>query len=69
MTDRDTQTDEDDLVPIGEAARRLGVSLDTLRRWDEEGKLRVVRTLGGQRRFYEADIAALLRGETPAVSS
>jgi excisionase family DNA binding protein len=27
------------VIPIGEAAQALGVSLDTLRRWDREGRL------------------------------
>jgi DNA-binding transcriptional MerR regulator len=26
-------------VPIGDAAKALGVSIATLRRWEEEGKL------------------------------
>jgi molybdopterin-binding protein len=30
-------------VPLGEAARAIGVSVDTLRRWDRAGKLRTVR--------------------------
>lgn len=40
-----------DLIPIGEAARILGVSVDTLRRWEAQGKITSLRTLGGQRRF------------------
>jgi excisionase family DNA binding protein len=34
-----------------EAARRLGVSLSTIRRWSDLGYLRGYRTPGGQRRF------------------
>jgi molybdopterin-binding protein len=30
-------------LTLGEAARALGVSADTLRRWDRDGKLRTVR--------------------------
>ena len=30
-------------VTLGEAARLIGVSLDTLRRWDRSGKLRTTR--------------------------
>ena len=30
-------------LPLGDAARALGVSVDTLRRWDRAGKLRTVR--------------------------
>ena len=36
-------------VRIGDAAEMLGVSVDTLRRWEREKQLRTVRTAGGQR--------------------
>lgn len=32
-----------ELVSLGEAAELLGVSVDTLRRWDRAGKLRTIR--------------------------
>ena len=41
----------DKLVSIGKAAKILGVSEITLRRWDEAGKLTSVRTEGGHRRY------------------
>jgi putative resolvase len=44
------------LVSIGEAAKALGVSVDTLRRWDELGKLPAETTAGGHRRY---DLAKL----------
>jgi len=31
------------LIPIGEAAAKIGVSIDTLRRWDKSGKLKAIR--------------------------
>ena len=34
---------------IGRAAELVGVSVDTLRRWSESGRLRVRRSSGGQR--------------------
>jgi len=37
------------LVPAGEAARSLGISLDTLRRWDRDGRIRVERDHAGRR--------------------
>ena len=41
-----------DFVNTGEAAKRLGVSMDTLRRWDASGYLQpTVRTVGGHRRY------------------
>jgi molybdopterin-binding protein len=44
---------------MGEAARALGVSLDTLRRWDRSGKLRTVRDERNRRRVPEAEIERL----------
>jgi molybdopterin-binding protein len=44
---------------IGEAAARLGVSPDTLRRWAERGRLEVTLTPGGQRTVSQADISRL----------
>jgi excisionase family DNA binding protein len=38
-------------LTTSEAARRLGVSLSTIRRWSDMGYLRGYRTPGGQRRF------------------
>ncbi|BAZ14331.1 ISSoc2, resolvase [Calothrix sp. NIES-4071] len=39
-----------------EAAELLGVSTSSLRRWENEGKLRAIRTPGGQRRFVLAEV-------------
>jgi molybdopterin-binding protein len=36
-------------LSAAEAARALGISLDTLRRWDRAGKIRVERDLGNRR--------------------
>jgi molybdopterin-binding protein len=44
---------------MGEAARAIGVSLDTLRRWDRAGKLETVRDARNRRRVPEAEIARL----------
>jgi excisionase family DNA binding protein len=41
----------DRYVSIGEAARILGVSVSTLRRWDREEKISSTRTSGNQRRY------------------
>jgi molybdopterin-binding protein len=45
---------------IGEAAGLLGVRVETLRRWEGEGKIRVTRTEGGQRRVPPEEVARLL---------
>jgi molybdopterin-binding protein len=46
-------------VSMGEAARAIGVSLDTLRRWDRAGKLETVRDTRNRRRVPEAEVARL----------
>ncbi len=44
-------------LSISEAAYLLGVSTDTLRRWEKEGALRTsTRTEGGHRRYDLTDI-------------
>jgi molybdopterin-binding protein len=45
---------------IGEAAAILGVRVETLRRWEREGKLKTKRTSGGQRLVPAAEVARLL---------
>jgi molybdopterin-binding protein len=47
-------------VRIGEAAEMLGVSVDTLRRWERERQLRTVRTSGGQRTVPLVEVTRLL---------
>lgn len=44
-----------------EAARALGISLDTLRRWDRDGRIKVERD-GGNRRVVPAAEVDRLRG-------
>jgi excisionase family DNA binding protein len=39
------------LVGIQEAARSLGVSAKTLRRWEAQGRISSTRTAGNQRRY------------------
>jgi molybdopterin-binding protein len=54
---------------IGEAAKVLGVRVETLRRWEREGRLTTARTAGGQRIFPAAEVARLLaerRASKPA---
>ena len=48
-------------VSISQAAKELGVTAKTLRRWEEQGKIEVERTAGGHRRY---DLAKL-HGVTP----
>ena len=46
-----------------EAAAERGVSLNTLRRWSDSGKLTCYRSPGGHRRYRRGDVEALLRAE------
>lgn len=55
---------EQRLISIGEAAEVLGVSIDTLRLWDKDGKLKPVKTPGNHRRYRMEDINVLC-GEKP----
>jgi molybdopterin-binding protein len=48
-------------VPIGEAAKAIGVSQDTLRRWDRAGKLRTQRDDRGRRLVSKRDVERLAR--------
>jgi excisionase family DNA binding protein len=47
-------------LTTSEAARHLGVSLSTIRRWSDLGYLRGYRTPGGQRRFSIEQLDAFL---------
>jgi molybdopterin-binding protein len=46
-------------LTIGAAARAIGVSADTLRRWDRAGKLRTVRDVRNRRLVPESEVARL----------
>lgn len=50
---------DDDLVAIGAAARILGVSVSTVRRWEADGHVASQRTPGNQRRYLVADLMRL----------
>mgnify|MGYP001546139304 CR=1 FL=1 len=46
-------------VSIGEAAKQLGVSTDTLRRWDKAGTLRTSRDARNRRRVPVSEVERL----------
>jgi molybdopterin-binding protein len=46
-------------LTAAEAARALGISLDTLRRWDRAGKLRVERDAANRRVVAAAEVERL----------
>lgn len=53
-------------LTVSEAARHLGVSVGTVRRWSNAGHLPGYRTPGGQRRFTRAQLDAFVASLRPA---
>lgn len=49
------------LLKLSEVAEILNVSKNTLRNWDNSGKLVAVRTVGGSRRYREGDIKDFIK--------
>jgi molybdopterin-binding protein len=54
-----------DHFPAGEAALALGISLDTLRRWDKSGRIKVERD-SANRRLVPASEIQRLKGDDGA---
>ncbi len=52
-------------VSISEAARVLGVSKETLRRWEAAGKFKAERTPGGHRRYDVDQLRGIARNRPP----
>lgn len=46
-------------MTAGEAARALGISVDTLRRWDREGRIRTTRDRANRRRVPASEVQRL----------
>ncbi len=61
MTARATTVSETLLTPA-EVAALFRVDPKTVTRWAKAGKLSSIRTLGGHRRYREAEVRALLSG-------
>ncbi len=49
-------------LSLGDAASAIGVSVDTLRRWDRAGKLETHRDANNRRRVAEAEVQRLSGG-------
>ena len=52
-------------IRIGAAASILGVSVDTLRRWEKDGRVTFSRSTGGQRTIDVDSLRDLLRERAP----
>jgi molybdopterin-binding protein len=53
---------------VGQAAEMLQVSVETLRRWEAEGRLRMERSEGGQRLVAMGEVARLLEERRKGVT-
>jgi molybdopterin-binding protein len=60
---------DDRSLSAGEAARALGISIDTLRRWDRQGRIRVERDSANRRLVPASEIERLLGRERHGLSA
>lgn len=51
--------DRNDLLPIGELAKRTGLAVSAIRFYEDKGLIQPWRTMGNQRRFLRSDIRRL----------
>ncbi len=58
-----------ELYPASEAARTLGISLDTLRRWDRSGRIRTERDSANRRLVPLAEIERIRGREEHRLSA
>jgi len=57
MSSKSTMTEH---VTLSAASKLLGVTVRSLRKWSDEGKLKTIRTVGGHRRVATSEIRRLL---------
>jgi excisionase family DNA binding protein len=57
--------DAETLLTPAEVAALFRVDPKTVTRWAKAGKISSIRTLGGHRRYREAEVRALLEGQLP----
>jgi molybdopterin-binding protein len=57
MTDRGAASTH---LRVGQAAEMLGVTVETLRRWEADGRIAMARSAGGQRLVEVVEVARLL---------
>lgn len=58
-----------DKLSIGKAAEYLGVSIDTLRRWEQKNIINAYRSPGGHRYFIKNDLRGLFEQKYTRVQS
>lgn len=52
-------------MSIGQAAKYLGVSRDTLRRWEKKGKIKAVRSPTNRRYYTKKQLEEAMSGKKP----
>lgn len=55
----DDQNNKLELLSIGEASEYLGISIDTLRRWEKKGRIEPLRSPGGHRYYNKKSLEEL----------
>jgi excisionase family DNA binding protein len=65
MTNDNSPSVFERLMTPREVSAALRVHVKTVTRWAKDGKLSSIKTPGGQRRFREAEVRALLNGSQP----
>ncbi|HSC49762.1 MAG TPA: response regulator [Gaiellaceae bacterium] len=58
-------TREPEWLTLGQAARYLGVAQSTIRKWSDNGRVRVYKTPGRHRRYRRDDLDAFLERSGP----
>src|SRR5947199_2553842 len=61
----DTARRDGEWLPLGQAARFLGVAQSTIRKWSDQGRVPAFYTPGGHRRYRRADLEAFLDRSGP----
>lgn len=61
LLERELSLEPARMLTIDQAAERLGVSKQTLRNWEQAGKVVCIRTEGGHRRYREDHVNELRR--------
>jgi molybdopterin-binding protein len=57
---KDQRSSSGSSVRVGQAAEMLQVTVETLRRWEAEGRLRMERSAGGQRLVPVSEVTRLI---------
>ena len=60
---KDMQNKDSKMIQIGPAAKHLGVSRDTLRRWEKKGKLKAMRSPTNRRYYTKELLDAAMAGK------